>query len=169
MKKILILLVLTILLTCLLTSCGLTVPRPEIREGEFDFSVTYEYNGEIKTVSGVYVCAYNGMDWALDGGYYRDWTGYIQGGNTDDYVPIDIVDGDEIILVLNLVPDYFMDDFIEGYREVPKPYISVTVVDDEGLTFFHEPEEVEKICGARIISYEYAEPIENTFISILKK
>lgn len=158
------------MLAVLLTGCGYEVPRPEVKKGEFPFSVTYEFNGEIKTVSGVYVCEYKGTSWALDGGHHRDWNGYIKDGKVEETIEIGATDdGGKVALYLDLYPDYFMDDFIEGYRDVPKPYISVTVVDDEGLTFFHEPEEVEKICGARIISYEYAEPIENTFISILKK
>ena len=53
------------MLSALLAGCGLEVPRPEIKEGEFDFIVTYEYNGEIKTVSGVYVCEFSGISWAL--------------------------------------------------------------------------------------------------------
>lgn len=163
-KKILSILLLTFMLAYTLTSCGITVPRPQITEGQFDFTVTYEYAGEIKTVSGVYVCKYNGMDWALDGGYYRDWTGYIQGGKIDDYVAIDTVDGDEIILVLNLVPDYFMDDYNTELYDTPTPYIMIKYYTEEGgMGGIHDPNEVEELCGARIISYEYDEPIENSF------
>jgi hypothetical protein len=164
MKKVLSIFVLTFLLACLLTGCALAEPRPKVREGEFDFTVTYEYNGEIKSVSGVYVCAYNGMGWALDGGYYRDWTGYIQGGNTDDYVTIDTVDGDEIILVLNLVPDYFMDDYNMELYDVPAPYIQIkSYSEDGGMSVIYDPNEVKELCGARIISYEYDAPVQNSF------
>jgi hypothetical protein len=37
------------------------------------------------------------------------------------------------------------------------------LVDDEGISFLHEADEVEEYCGAKIISYEYDEPIENSF------
>ena len=60
MKKIFGILLLVLLLAATLAGCGLTAPRPEIEKGEFPFSVTYEFAGEIKTVSGVYVCEYNG-------------------------------------------------------------------------------------------------------------
>lgn len=165
MKKVFSILLLMLLLACMLTSCGLTVPRPAIKKGEFHFTVTYEYGGETKTVSGVYVCEYNGMEWALDGGYYRDWTGYIQGGGADgDFIAIDTVDGDEIILVLNLVPDYFMDDYNEELYDVPAPYIMIKdYCEDGGVGFIHDPKEIEEICGARIISYKYDEPIKNSF------
>ena len=56
-----------------------------------------------------------------------------------------------------------MDDFVEGYHEVPVPYISVTIENDEGMRVLHEPEDVEDYCGARIISYSYDETIENEF------
>lgn len=115
-------------------------------------------------MSGVYVCEYNGTSWALDGGYSRDWNGYIKGGETEDTIEIGTTkDGEKVELNLALYPDYFIDDFVEGYKDVPTPYISVTLVDDEGMRFFHEPDEVEEYCGAKIISYEYAKPIENSF------
>ena len=74
MKRTVVLLCFVLALVCMLTSCALDVPRPEIKTGEFNFSVTYEYNGEIKTVSGVYVCEYDGIDWAIDMGYHRTRT-----------------------------------------------------------------------------------------------
>ena len=83
-------LLVALMLSALLAGCGLEVPRPEIKEGEFSFTVTYEYNGEIKTVSGVYVCEFSGISWALDGGYHRAWNGYIKGGEPEEAVEIGI-------------------------------------------------------------------------------
>ena len=40
----------------MLTGCGPDVPLPEVKEGIFDFTVTYELNGEVKTVKNTYVC-----------------------------------------------------------------------------------------------------------------
>lgn len=31
------------------------VPRPEIKEGEFDFALTYELDGETKKIDGTYL------------------------------------------------------------------------------------------------------------------
>ena len=42
-------------------------------------------------------------------------------------------------------------------------YISVKLVDDEGMSFVCEPGEVEEHCGAKIICYEYDELIKNSF------
>ena len=166
MKKLLCLLIALVLLTAGLTSCGVTVPRPKIKSGEFNFSVTYEYKGETKTVSGVYVCEYDGLSWALDGGYHRSWSGYIKGGEIDDFVDIDVTDaGDKIILVLNLRADYFMDDYnVDLYDGYPEPYIRIDeYTEDGGFRTIYDADDVEEICGAKIISYQYDEPVKNTF------
>ena len=164
MKKLLSYLILAIMLACMLAGCGSTVPNPEIKEGEFDFSVTYVFNGKKKTISGVYVCKYNGISWSLKGDSHREWKGYIKGGKIEESVEIGTTkDGGRVELNLALYPDYFMDDFVEGYLDVPVPYISVISVDDEGMRILTDPNEVEENCGAKIISYEYDEPIENSF------
>ena len=39
----------------------ITVPKPEIKAGEFDFEFTYEVDGEIKNIEGTYVCKFDGI------------------------------------------------------------------------------------------------------------
>ena len=165
MKRLLSILILTAMLTFLLAGCGLRVPRPEIKSGEFKYSVTYEYCGEVNTISGIYVCEYAGLSWALDGGYSRDWSGYIKGADDNDHVELGTIDdGDVVILVLNFFPEYFMDDFNYELYDVPAPYIMIKdYTEDGGIRFIHEVDLIEEICGAKIISYEYDAPIENTF------
>lgn len=164
MKKLIILLIVLLLLSVCCTSCGFTVPRPEIKSGEFNYSVTYEYGGETNTVSGVYVCEYVGTAWTLDGGNRRDWSGYIKDNEMDDFVYLDIADdGDEVILVLNLDPEYFMDDYNIDLYGVPTPYIMIKDYTEEGMRVLHEADLIEEICGAKIISYKYDMPVENSF------
>ena len=164
MKRFLSALILAVMLVCMLTGCGSMAPNPQIKEGEFNFSVTYEFNGETKTVSGVYVCEYDGRSWVLDGGWGRDWKGHIKGGEFEDVIEIGTdEDGNTIELNLVLDPEYLMGDFVEGYDTAPEPYISVTVIDDGGLWFMCEPADVEAHCGAKIVSYEYDERIKNSF------
>lgn len=106
-KSICILIVLVILLLSL-TSCGLSsIPRPEIKSGEFNFSFTYEYAGETKTVSGVYVCEYDGIDRVLDGGFHREWSGYIKGGTEETSQEIEELYGLKIV-------EYKYDEPIEN-------------------------------------------------------
>ena len=56
-----------------------------------------------------------------------------------------------------------MDDFVEGYHTLPVPYIGVSVRSGEGLGFETDPDIIAEEYGARIISYEYAVPIVNTY------
>ena len=164
MRKLLSTLIAVLLLSLYLTSCGLTVPRPDVKTGEFNFSVTYEYGGEIKTISGVYVCEYNGTDWALDGGSYRDWVGYIGDGTTKECIKLATAeDGGIVELNLYFDPGHFMGDSYEEGDEPFAPMITVRVEDEEGLSFENDADLIAEVYGARIISYEYDEPIENTF------
>ena len=164
MKKLLIALIFVLVVSLSLTGCGLTVPRPEVKEGEFDFSVTYEVDGKINTVSGVYVCKYEGVDWALDGGYHRDWSGYIKDGRTEDLIEIGTTDdGGVIKLDLDLYADYFMGDTgsYEEYASVPT--LTVVFVKGEEIAIQNDAAVIEELYGARIISYKYDAPIKNSF------
>ena len=166
MKKIFSALAFILLIAVIATSCGLTVPRPEIKEGRFQYSVTYELNGEVKTISGVYVCEYAGTSWALDSGSHRDWSGYIEGGTDDDWVILGTTeDGGEIILSLNFNPDYFMGEDVAGVMGVPEPYLQVKYdfADGEGMSFVNEADVIAESYGAKILSFDYDEPIKNSF------
>ena len=164
MKRKISVLLLALTLACMLIACGLQVPRPKVKTAEFDFSVTYEYGGEVHTLSGVYVCEYNGTDRALDGGYHRDWVGYVKGDNPDDVITLGIAeDGGVIAVNLDFYPEYFMGDSETGGREAPEPWISVTITDDEGMRILHGNALNEELYGVRIISYEYEKPISNDF------
>jgi hypothetical protein len=164
MKRKLSFLILLFLLAGMLASCGLTVPRPEIKEGRFNYSVTYELGGETKTVSGVYICEYNGTSWALDGGSHRDWKGYLEGGtSSDDWITIGATeDGGKIILSLSMDPDYFMGETV---IHVPEPYLLVSypLTEGDGETIINEADVVAEQYGAKILSFDYDEPIKNSF------
>ena len=98
MKKILSVLILTLAVSICLTGCGLTIPRPDVKEGEFDVSVTYEVNGEVKTLDLVYICEYGGIGWTLEGTSYRAWNGHFDGYEDGDVIPVlDIENGGKIV------------------------------------------------------------------------
>ena len=162
MKRIISVIVLVIVLLVAFTGCGLTTARPEIKDGEFNFSVTYEFNGEIKTVSGIYACKFNGIDWALDGGYHRDWSGYIKGDEEEKLLEIGTTDdGGAIRIVLGFYPEYFMGD--SEWKGAPEPYLTVTHFDGDGMSIQNEADVIANMYGVKIISYEYDEPIENSY------
>ena len=164
MKKTICILIVLLLLSFGFTSCALSsTPRPEIKSGEFNFSFTYEYAGETKTVSGVYVCEYEGIDWVLDGGFHREWSGYIKGETTEENIILGTAeDGGVVEIYLAFDPDLFMG---ESPREDDEPFVpclSVRLM-NEGLYFESDPEILAETYGARIIDYTYDPPIENTF------
>ena len=168
MKRKLIALLLALVLVGTLTSCGLAVPRPEIKEGRFNFSITYEIRGEVSTFSSAYVCEFDGTSWTIEGGRStRDWASYTEGDHEgDDYCAIvgTTDDGGSIVLFFGIYPEYFMGD-LTADRGIPEPSVYITYPENEyGETVIvNGPDEVEALCGVRIISYEYDEPVENTF------
>ena len=168
MKKVLALLIVSILLCLCLTSCGLAVPRPEIKEGEFDFSITYSLKGEEHTLSAVYMCEFDGVSWSIDGGYGRDWKAWTEGDyeGDDDYSAIigKTEDGGDIVLFFGIYPEYFMNDQT-GDRGAPEPQIYITYPENEHgeIGLVNIPEEVEALCDAKIVSYQYAAPLDNIY------
>ena len=116
MKRIIGALLLVAVLSAMLAGCGLTVPRPEVKSGEFDVSVTYEENGESKTLDLVFVCEYEGIGWTLEGAHYRDWKGYFKGYGEGDVIEICTTeDGGKVALCILIYPEYFMGEL--GYDE----------------------------------------------------
>ena len=166
MKKIIQFYVLPVVLLLALfslTGCLDMPPSPAITSGEFEFSVTYEYGGAIKTISGVYVCEYEGLDWVLDGGFHRVWSGYIKGQTTEELITLGTgEDGGIVELDLIFGPDCFMGDSYWEGDEPFSPGVSVRII-DEGLSFETDETLIYEVYGARIVSYEYDPPIKNTF------
>lgn len=168
MKRMLSVVALLLLLALLLASCGLRVPRPKVKEGEFDFSITYELNGEIKTLSGVYVCEYDGTSWSLDGGYSRDWKSFVKGVDAGNQYEVQIGttdDGGSIVLSYGFYPEYFMGDTQTVDLGIPEPTLVIThaMENVDGMNIIGEQEELAEHYSVKIIDYEYAKPIENTF------
>ena len=160
MKKIFVATAALLLFSIILTSCGANVPRPEIKEGRFNISVPYEHNGEIKTVSGVYVCEYEGVNWwDINADPYANWKEGYEGDIQDDgIIPIcKTDDGGEIFISFLLYPEYFMGD---------PEYANYTPLIRAELWYADEQtDDIERIAehGVKLISYECDEPIENTF------
>lgn len=141
------------------------IEKPEIKVGEFDFSVTYEIDGETETIEGTYICEFDGIDRSFNGAS-RQWTGRIRDHDDSTCYLLKTIDKGEVRLELDLVPDYFMSDpdFIDSYDIAPEPYIYITsgdpTVEDpaNGLYF-----EIYKDDDIKIISFEYDPPLENKY------
>jgi hypothetical protein len=164
MKKLKVLIVafLVAVVSMAFTGCVAKVPIPQIKEGRFNFSVTYEINGEEKNYTGVYICEYDGvLTTCLGSGL--EWIGYIENEEEMD-VPIQTNEDGIIYINFGFFPEYFMGDPDAIYYEAPSPSLYMIYNDstEETLHITGEEEDILQY-GVKIISYEYADPIENTF------
>ena len=157
------------LLLLSLCSCGEISDPPKIKEGEFNFSVTYSVNGELTTISGVYVCEYAGLSWSLEGGdFSRSWEGHVEGlevSSPAKYLVGTTGDGGNIYIALDLVAAVFMGEPDIGDGEPACPYLFVEYTDetDETAHSYDGDELIEEQFGIKIVSYEYDEPIVNSY------
>ena len=161
-------LVITTLIVGLFTGAFINVPKPEIKEGEFDFALTYELDGETKKIEGTYVCKFEGTSRAIDG-VGRHWEGYIKDHSDSTDYEIKTTDEGVIKVDLDICADFFMSD--PNYQNMkssddpkPEPYVYITSGDDsiedpanEVSFSLYEGDDV------KIISFEYDQPIENTY------
>ena len=138
---------------------------PTVTEQEFSYSVTYKLDGETKTINGVYTCRFSGFgsdgidpldryyggDHVVDGkGEARCYT-IAQKGTVDLY--IDTLFNDNYIMG---------DTRNESYAPSDPPRLEA--VDSEGYSYETDEAELLGMFDAEIVSWEYPEPIENSFV-----
>ena len=143
-------------------SCFFTgiMKEPTIKDHEFDYSVTYRLDGEIKTYEGGFKCSFDGHD-GHDDPTLREYVGvHTKNGNVLDSISFTVAqkDGVELSIVVDLDAAFLMGDpdkyeYVSGNED---PYLEA--VDQEGYGV-----EVSDLFDAEIISWEYPEPIENSF------
>ena len=152
------------ILSSLFSGCATIMPIPEIKEGRFDFSVTCEINGEEKTFSGVYVCKYDGAYKTL-AGEGIEWEGYIENDDNGGVIPIHTNEDGVVYIDLYFVPEYFMGDPDAILFDVPTPALYMLYHNDDPEEYSYETDQeiIATNYGVRLISYHYADPIENEF------
>ena len=147
-----------------------TIPQPEIKEGEFNFALTYEVDGETKVIDGVYVCEYKGINRQLDGIGLK-WNGYIKGHEDNCNYEIKTTDEGVIMIDLDLSPEYFMADpsyeylFFEDEEAKPVAELYITSSSMGDVESAENSVSVGTYEGddVKIISFEYDQPIANTY------
>ena len=163
MKKTICLLIALLLFSLGLTSCGLTMPRPEVKEGQFDVSVTYEVGGETKTLDLVYVCKYDGVKMTPEGTRYRAWNGYFEGYADGDVIEVSKNDdGSRIVLSFLIYAEYFMGE-PESTDFYPEARTERIYFEDGIEMIDYDEELITEDYGMRILGINYDEPIKNTF------
>ena len=159
--------VLIVILSAVLAGCAIKMPVPSIEKAEFDFSITYEMNGQVKTYNGVYVCEFTGVHKSLYG-ESRDWKGYVKDVPDGEYAVVALETNEQGTIYVDLAffPEYFMSDPDYAENEAPKPSLYIIYfTDDPDITSMDHDEYMDfyEAFGIKIISYEYPEPIENEY------
>lgn len=140
--------------------------KPAVSEGEFPFSITYEYLGETKTISGVYTCKFEGSR-TISGQHDRYWNGEITYTEGDNFVHKE--ETKTLAVQPHMIAGYFMGDPLhrDHYQvyghEGPEPYAEYyDYENDISITEYEQDEELAAI-GFRFTDFSYAQPIENSF------
>ena len=147
--------------------------KPEVTNGEFPFSITYEYKDETKTLSGVFKCEYSGSS-TTNREHHRYWTEEIVYDNPENVEYPFIVDqNDELQTTLsvheNMFAGYFMGDplykdYYEEYGlEGVEPRVEYYDYKNEIYLDDENKDEILESIDFRIVDFTYAEPIENSF------
>jgi hypothetical protein len=164
--KVVALAVVMVVMAVVLTGCAVVMPIPSIKEAKFDFSVTYEVDGLVKTFTGKYVCEFEGTYKTL-AGEGRRWKGYVENYEDNDFcmVAIDTNEDGTIYIDLDLMPEYYMADPDWEYygNEPPEPILYIVYHSDDPDITGSENEGLYEKYGVRILSYDYPEPIENEY------
>ena len=174
-KKLFITVLLLFSLLTTFTGCFRS-PEPTVKEGEFNFSITYEVDGEVKTVASVFRCEFVDSVMALDAPYVEWDTSILDNDlavrleENRGYLLLKECDDGIIYLDLNLSAKYFMSD--PNYNNSnnsengisPRLFIEYNQTKGEELgEWWAEDATVLSSYGVRVISYEYDAPIENTY------
>ena len=148
-------------------------PDPTIKEGQFNFSVTYEVDGEVTTISSVYVCEFQESGMLMDG-WYITWNAYVEDSeiealfNDESYYGGILIGTNEygkVYLDLSLDAGYLMAEPGSGHREYnPSIFIRYNEETAEKLNTYEESDPaILESYGVKLISYECDAPIENTY------
>ena len=137
--------------------------KPTITQQEFSFSITYEWNGQTETIESVYVVSFAENDGYIDA-TKRIYKGTIVGMQNEEdtaYVISESADG-SVLLETNFHPDYMMGDPAYDYYTY-EPFAPKLFCYDADYAEYTDEQTLAEY-GAKLISWEYPEPIENTFI-----
>ena len=147
-----------IAMTLILLLVSSVALKPNITEYEFPFSITYELDGETVTINDVYK-AYYTKDLTYKQRMYDGEIGN-NGENNTNYV---IKKGDtyRIELSTNFYPDYLMGDPEYNDYYVDEPFEPIIYYYNAEGAEFSDEETLAKH-EAKIVSFEYPEPIENS-------
>lgn len=144
--------------------CSNIAKKPTITQKEFPFSITYEIDGSADTVEGIYVARYT-----ENGGYVSSTTRLYEGEIISQREDVDAsfvlseTDTEIITLYTNFFADYLMGDAAFDYFSCEPFAPSLVYYELLENNAYTEPQDLMDR-GVRLVSWDYPEPIENTFV-----
>ncbi|MBR3848607.1 MAG: hypothetical protein IKM21_04895 [Oscillospiraceae bacterium] len=150
-------------------------PEPQIKYGEFPFTITYEINGGIKTYEDIQICEYAGVENLGTGGKDRKWKARSKNNDSGKIVLLQGTEGDSTFQLYEAIPgmpEYFMGDpsrwrskeEYEGFLQGNGYFGYIQWHNGVETEISIEEEVVWEKYRIRVISVECAPPIENTFV-----
>ncbi len=139
--------------------------EPEIKYGEFPFSITYEIDGERITVEDTYICEFERVYYDVETGKYRRiWNGYLRNTGKDSIEIVTLTDSDnEIEIYLDVgYPELYMENEIDIDEEIYPIFYQVKYY-SYGKSIDNLEEQYIERFGLKIIDYIMSKPIVNSF------
>jgi len=142
--------------------------EPVIRHGEFPFCLTYEINGTIHEINDTLICDYDGFAADAATGIFRSWTSCLASGETR----ITLFQDDEIEIFYSPNVNYRKAGaFYMGDHEIcdslhitfPEALYTNNFDRERLSAYYISVDELWEKDGIKLLSWEIAPPIENTF------
>jgi hypothetical protein len=135
--------------------------KPTVSEMEFPFSITCEIDGETQMVEGVYVASFTSH-----GGYadstQRIYNGIIVGREDPLDTTYLLNDEGSIYLYTNLYAAYLLGDPTYDYFDNSEFRPELAYCDPDTGEYLDEQSMAQK--GIKLVSWDYPQPVENTFV-----
>jgi len=169
-----------VILPWVLTFLGISLlpnpSKPEIKYGEFPFSLVYQINGETKTIEDTLVCEYAGIGMDEGTGKYRVWKEYFNSRNqkilllnTDGSPGIVFSDKKTVKQEIYYDPGpagYYMGDikFYGDYNpNFPNASFFEQYADGSSSEGIINSEDLLNNYNIKLISWDCLKPVENKF------
>ena len=149
------------------------ITKPQVTQGKFPFSITYEYKGETRTLSGVFECRFDGSQ-TVGGEHNRHWEGKTIYANADHSETPYIVDQDDekqttLSVQENMSAGYFMGDplyqdyYAQYGMEQAQPFVEYYDYRNNISLDGENDDAILQSIGFKILDVTYGQPIENDF------
>lgn len=134
-------------------------PLPDTTYLEFPFEIIYKINEETVTISDVYICEYDGIEWDARG-KYRRWKGYVK--STGESAIFITEDEDRKIYCSVGDASYYMND--KNKYQVQRPLKPrLYVVKKNGNPDAMLQSKILELYNIEIVSWTFSDPLENSF------